>query len=80
MHGSMASIVQFDEKRGQASTRQCSPLTSELKDFIDRVIVPILVKEYLAANEVENGLAEAGSGTANFGSSTAAPILRELRP
>jgi hypothetical protein len=28
-----------------------SPLTPELKDFIDRAIVPALVKQYLAANE-----------------------------
>ncbi len=35
-----------------------SPLTPELKQFIDRVIVPILVKEYLAAEtKFEKGIA-----------------------
>jgi len=37
--------------------RRQSPLTPELKDFIDRAIVPILVKEYLAAMEIEKELA-----------------------
>jgi hypothetical protein len=39
------------------------PLTPELKDFIDRVIVPILVKEYLAA---EKGVAEGKPSVASF--------------
>lgn len=37
--------------------RRQSPLTSELKVFIDRAIVPILVKEYLAVTQLENKLA-----------------------
>jgi hypothetical protein len=32
-----------------------SPLTPELKDFIDRAIVPALVKQYLATNEPAKG-------------------------
>jgi hypothetical protein len=40
-----------------------SPLTPELKDFIDGVIVPILVKEYLAA---EKGIAEDKPSVASF--------------
>ena len=40
-----------------------SPLAPELKCFIDRVIVPILVKEYLAA---EKGIAEGNPSVASF--------------
>lgn len=36
-------------RASRRGARQESPLTPELKDFIDRVVVPILVKEYLAA-------------------------------
>jgi hypothetical protein len=35
-----------------------SPLTPELKEFIDRAIVTILVKEYLAVTVAENDLAD----------------------
>jgi hypothetical protein len=41
-----------------------SPLTPELKEFIDRAIVPILVKEYLAVTGAENGLAKKDSDVA----------------
>ena len=37
--------------------REESPLTPELKQFIDCAIVPILVKEYLAVTADENELA-----------------------
>jgi hypothetical protein len=57
-----------------------SPLTPELKDFIDRAIVPILVKEYLGANEPtkQNDLAESDACVAQSLSSTA--TLRDGRP
>jgi hypothetical protein len=42
-----------------------SPLTAELKDFIDRVIVPILAKEYLAASDPEIQLANDDSDAAH---------------
>jgi len=32
-----------------------SPLTPELKSWIDNVIVPILVKEYLTSGEQKSG-------------------------
>jgi hypothetical protein len=37
--------------------RRQSPLTPELKAFIDQAIVPILVKEYLALTKIEDELA-----------------------
>jgi hypothetical protein len=65
-----------------------SPLTPELKEFIDRAIVPALVKQYLAANEPakggpkvklpakQNDLAESEACVAQSLSSTATPSLR----
>jgi hypothetical protein len=35
-----------------------SPLTPELKEFIDRAIVPVLVRQYLSASEKENIVAD----------------------
>jgi hypothetical protein len=58
-----------------------SPLTPELKAFIDAIIVPILVKQYLALDrENELDLAERDFDAAHSVSSTAAPGLREVRP
>jgi hypothetical protein len=48
-----------------------SLLTSELKGFIDRVIVPILVKQYLAERADEK-LAGSPMGVAKSTSKTAA--------
>jgi len=53
-----------------------SPLTPELKDFIDRAIVPALVKQYLAETEAEKDLAKLSARVASCGNSTAA-TLRE---
>jgi hypothetical protein len=79
----MAALVQFGgkTKRPRNSTpRKDSPLTPELKAFIDATIVPVLVKQYLALDECESELAEEDSDAAHSLSSTAAPGLRELRP
>lgn len=59
---------------------KASPLTPALKDFIDRAIVPALVKQCLALADRENDLAERDSDRAHSVSSTAAPGLREVRP
>jgi hypothetical protein len=61
--------------------RRQSPLTPELKDFIDRAIVPILVKEYLAATGLENELAARPPRAAHSHRNTAAPTVRgKVRP
>lgn len=57
-----------------------SPMTPELRDFIDRVIVPILVKEYLVVTEGENDLADDAPGAAHSVSGTSAPRIRNVRP
>ncbi len=49
----MASVVQLDKQAG----RRDSPLTPELRAFIDTIVVPILVREYVAEIERENDLA-----------------------
>jgi hypothetical protein len=64
------------------SMDRCRPssLTSELKDFIDRAIVPALVKQYLAEANAENKLAKRDASAAHSVSKTAAPELRTVRP
>lgn len=62
------------------STEEESPLTPELRDFVDRVIVPILVKEYLAVSEGENDLADDASSAAHSLSRTAVPRPRKMKP
>jgi hypothetical protein len=64
----MATVVQFGKKRKPVGT------DPDLKAFIDRVIVPILVKEYLDMAEAENVLAEEDSNAANL--SAKRPHLR----
>lgn len=54
--------------------RRQSPLTPELKDFIDRVIVPLLVKEYRAATGLENKLAAKPPRAAHSHRNTAANL------
>jgi hypothetical protein len=53
-----------------------SPLTAEMKEFIDRAIVPALVKQYLS----EMDLANSDSDAAHSQRNTAAPKLRTMRP
>jgi hypothetical protein len=73
-------------RRLQARPRRAptdSPLTPELKGFIDRVVVPILVKETLegsAATAGKNDLAKKDSDAAHSDGHTAAPELRTVRP
>lgn len=66
---SLAHVIKFKPRK----QREESPLTPELKEFIDRVIVPILVKEYLAETAGANQLAERGADMSKSVSSTAAP-------
>ena len=70
-------------RRLQIGSRQMvtqdSPLTPELKAFIDAAIVPLLVKQYLELDR-ENDLAERDTDAAHSVSSTAAPGPREVRP
>ena len=66
----MGKLLKLDTKQAAASSygraqpgprpQRCepSPLTPELKGFIDRVIVPILVQSYLAEMQSEKKIAE----------------------
>jgi hypothetical protein len=51
-----------------------SPLTPELREFIDRAIVPALVKQYLAELDDENELAKPNARVSQSLSSTAARL------
>ena len=64
----MATVVQFGKQRKTVG------IDPDLKAFIDRVIVPILVKEYLDMAEAENVLAGEDSNAGNL--SAARPHLR----
>jgi len=68
-------VINLDQgqKRGSGG----SPLTPEMKEFADRVLVPILLKEYLAGVSPEIELAKEDSGASN--SETATRLLRQLR-
>jgi len=54
-------VLQLDAKH---KVQEDSPLTLEMKEFIDRVIVPILVKQYLAEAERSGGLVHDSVGVA----------------
>lgn len=66
----MGKLLELDAKQAAASSygreqlgprsQRCEPslLTPELKGFIDRVIVPILVQSYLAEMQSEKEIAE----------------------
>jgi hypothetical protein len=73
-----APLIKLDRPRPRA--RKDSPLTPELKDFVDRAIVPALVKEYLAEVDAENKLAHQHSDAAHSVRHTAAPEQRTMRP
>jgi hypothetical protein len=64
----LGRVVQLESKKTIAG----SPLTPELKDFIDRVIVPILVKQYLAEEADAAQLAKKGRKVAQSSRNTAA--------
>ena len=57
-----------------------SPLTPELKEFIDRAIVPALVRDYLATAGGKIDLAPNESGAAHSDSSTVPKLIGAVRP
>lgn len=59
----MATALQFDNGRPSESA-----LTPELRDFIDRCLVPILVRDCLAEIAEENSLARSLCSARNSGS------------
>ena len=82
----MGKVVKLESKRTASAsctrlqTHEASPLTAEMKEFIDRAIVPVLVKQYVALVGLENDVAEKDTDAAHFVSSTAARKLRAVRP
>lgn len=88
----MGKVVKLESKRIAAA--QCirlqsgprrqagedSPLTPELKEFIDRAMVPILVKEYLAVTADEIELANAAPRAAHSLQQHGRTLARNVRP
>ncbi len=58
-----ASCIRLQSRRGSA--REESALTPELKSFIDRVAVPILVEWWLSEPQNEKQIAESTTGMAS---------------
>jgi hypothetical protein len=56
-----------------------SPLTPELKGFIDRVIVPILVRDYLSSIAQKKQIADGREDVASCESMTVAPDVEGAR-
>ena len=59
--------------RRQHNTAQKSALSPELKSWIDGVIVPALVREYLAEQRPENGACSQSDPVAQFATSRTVP-------
>jgi len=58
-----------------------SPLTPEMKEFIDHAIVPVLVTQYLSEIDAqETSLRKAATMRHTVSEHTAAPELRTMRP
>jgi hypothetical protein len=68
--------TRLQSRSARDRVREESPLTPELKAFIDAAIVPALVKQYLA----ENKFAELDSDAAHSDSSAAKSIRRKVTP
>ena len=66
---SMACIGQFDV-RGREQGRKLDP---PLKEFVDRVVVPILVQSYLSELQNEKHIAESATTVASCELMTDAP-------
>lgn len=71
----MAGALQFGQRR-----KKLVEIDPDLKAFIDHVIVPILVKEYVEMTNADGVLAQEDSDAANSDSSTATTSLRKGRP
>jgi hypothetical protein len=71
-----APLINFDRAGKPVSAG--SPLTTELKGFIDRVIVPILVRDYLSGIAREKQLAHPREGVASC-ESTVMPNAESAR-
>ena len=59
--------------------RADSPLTPELKGFIDRVIVPILVRDYLSVIAQEKQITGGRGGVASCESMNVSPDAESAR-
>jgi hypothetical protein len=63
----MATAIQFGSK-----TKPRGTLDPALKEFLDLVVIPALVKEYLLEHERENRLALVPEGVTQFASNDSA--------
>ena len=77
--GKVVKLEPHNLQSGQRRARAKSPLTPELKGFIDRVIVPILVRDYLSGIDHKKQIAEGHEGVASFESMTVSQDAEGVR-
>lgn len=77
-HGNAADCTRL-QSGPRRRTPAISPLTPELKGFIDRVVVPILVQSYLAELQDEKQIAEGVATVASCELMTDAPQAEVAR-
>lgn len=73
--GALSTSLQSGQRRGRAK----SPLTPELKGFIDRVIVPILVRDYVSSIDQKKQIADGHEGVASCESMTVSQDAEVVR-
>lgn len=79
-HQAAASQCRGAQPRPHPRLCETSPLTPELKGFIDRVVVPILVQSYVAEMQSEKKIAESSVTVASYSLMTdAAPQAEAVR-
>jgi hypothetical protein len=71
----LGKVVKLEPKLTAAPSR----LTPELKGFIDRVLVPILVRGYIEKRREEKSVAEEGENAASCGLMPSAPQAEATR-
>jgi len=64
-HQQRPATLRTSLQSGQSRARPQSPLTPELKGFIDRVVVPILVRDYLSSIDHKKQIADGHEGVAS---------------
>ena len=77
--GKVVKLEPHNLQSGQRRARAKSPLTPELKGFIDRVIVPILVRDYLSGIDHKKQITDGHEGVASFESMTVSQDAEGVR-
>lgn len=72
--------LEVQPRPGSVRARSDSPLPPKLKEFIDRAIVPALVRDYLATDAGKIDLARAESDGAHSDSNAVPKLIGAVKP